>query len=177
MPIGLADGDACCPAGANANNDADCAPECGNDITEAGEECDGGQGCDADCALQLTADQRRCLDSFADDECERCSCIQCTPQALQCRDGGNATLNMQCVTLIDCARASQCSRDPCYCGSADIFTCATAPAGPCIPEVEAAAGSQNALDIAARQDDPAFAIGRANALGDCSLTQCANVCP
>lgn len=33
--------DGCCPPGANANEDTDCAPVCGNGIVEAGESCDG----------------------------------------------------------------------------------------------------------------------------------------
>jgi len=48
------DGDGCCPAGANANDDDDCAPVCGNGAIEAGEQCDdgntaSGDGCDAAC--------------------------------------------------------------------------------------------------------------------------------
>jgi hypothetical protein len=34
-------GDQCCPPGANANNDRDCQPTCGNRIVEPGERCDG----------------------------------------------------------------------------------------------------------------------------------------
>ena len=34
------DGDGCCPAGANANNDDDCAPVCGNSVVEMDETCD-----------------------------------------------------------------------------------------------------------------------------------------
>ncbi len=41
-------GDGCCPAGANNNNDSDCAPRCGNIIIEAGEECDDGNLTDTD---------------------------------------------------------------------------------------------------------------------------------
>jgi cysteine-rich repeat protein len=37
-----ADGDGCCPAGANANNDDDCTAMCGNGILEPGELCDTG---------------------------------------------------------------------------------------------------------------------------------------
>ncbi len=32
--------DGCCPTGANANNDADCIPICGNNVVESGETCD-----------------------------------------------------------------------------------------------------------------------------------------
>jgi cysteine-rich repeat protein len=37
-----ADGDGCCPSGANANTDNDCPAECGNGIVEPGEACDTG---------------------------------------------------------------------------------------------------------------------------------------
>lgn len=37
-------GDQCCPSGANAVNDSDCKPRCGNGIKEGAETCDG-----ADC--------------------------------------------------------------------------------------------------------------------------------
>jgi cysteine-rich repeat protein len=39
MPI---NGDGCCPSNANANNDTDCTPTCGNGVVEAGEQCDDG---------------------------------------------------------------------------------------------------------------------------------------
>jgi cysteine-rich repeat protein len=49
-----ADGDDCCPDGANANTDDDCDPVCGNGVEEAGETCDDGgtspgDGCSASC--------------------------------------------------------------------------------------------------------------------------------
>jgi hypothetical protein len=48
-----AHGDDCCPAGANALNDSDCAAVCPNGVTEPGEECDGGGRCNAACELIL----------------------------------------------------------------------------------------------------------------------------
>ena len=33
------DGDGCCPAGCNANNDGDCTRTCGNEVIEPGETC------------------------------------------------------------------------------------------------------------------------------------------
>jgi cysteine-rich repeat protein len=50
------DGDGCCPPGANANNDDDCMPVCGNGVVEPGEPCDDGNMNDADaCANDCTA--------------------------------------------------------------------------------------------------------------------------
>ncbi len=40
--------DQCCPPGCHANNDADCAPACGNGVVEAGEECDDGNADETD---------------------------------------------------------------------------------------------------------------------------------
>lgn len=37
-----ANSDGCCPPGANATNDNDCAPVCGNGVPEPGEQCDDG---------------------------------------------------------------------------------------------------------------------------------------
>lgn len=52
-------GDSCCPSGANANNDDDCTPVCGNTVIEAGEQCDdgntmSGDGCSATCQTETT---------------------------------------------------------------------------------------------------------------------------
>jgi cysteine-rich repeat protein len=50
-----ANGDSCCPTGANANNDNDCAPVCGNGATEPGEQCDDGNANNGDaCANNCT---------------------------------------------------------------------------------------------------------------------------
>jgi len=45
--------DGCCPPGANANNDSDCKPMCGNGILEPGEQCDppNSATCDANCQI------------------------------------------------------------------------------------------------------------------------------
>ena len=55
-PITLpANGDGCCPGGANANNDNDCTPMCGNGIPEPGEGCDDGNTNNGDaCANNCT---------------------------------------------------------------------------------------------------------------------------
>lgn len=52
MPI---NNDGCCPPGANANNDNNCAPVCGNNVVEMGEMCDDGNMNNTDaCANNCT---------------------------------------------------------------------------------------------------------------------------
>jgi cysteine-rich repeat protein len=53
-----ANGDGCCPRGANANDDNDCRPVCGNGVVEAGEQCDdgntnNGDGCSSTCQIEV----------------------------------------------------------------------------------------------------------------------------
>jgi cysteine-rich repeat protein len=63
-----ANGDGCCPPGANANNDNNCTPVCGNGVMEGTEECDDGDtdpndGCDmCDAVIQPTAFRMTDLD-------------------------------------------------------------------------------------------------------------------
>jgi hypothetical protein len=62
-------GDLCCPAGANANNDSDCAPVCGNSVKEGTEQCDNGalngtpgNACSATCTAAPTTFRMSDLD-------------------------------------------------------------------------------------------------------------------
>jgi cysteine-rich repeat protein len=61
MPITTpVNGDGCCPEGADARSDNDCAPECGNRVVEPGEQCDdgnrtAGDGCSASCQRERAA--------------------------------------------------------------------------------------------------------------------------
>lgn len=52
-------GDGCCPAACDANNDAECPAVCGNAVTEPGEECDDGNvadgdGCSGACIVEVS---------------------------------------------------------------------------------------------------------------------------
>lgn len=53
-----ANNDGCCPAGANANNDNNCSPMCGNGVKEGTEQCDDGNqnntdACRNDCTSTI----------------------------------------------------------------------------------------------------------------------------
>ena len=150
-------------------------PECGNGVREPGEDCDGTPDCNDQCDLGLTAEQRRCLDTFAktDEPCARCECITCTQTALDCRDDSDATREQLCVTLSECTRTNACFDMACYCGTA-LFC--TPPSGPCRTEIEAAAGTTDGNLINMRKTDPTYAVGRSGALDTCSMANCATSC-
>ena len=169
------EGDGCCPTGSNANSDKDCTPVCGNKVREMGEDCDGTTGCSATCKLTLQADQIRCLEKLgnAGDDCAKCSCMNCAATYLGCRDGMDATMNMLCNAVLECARKQDCYGTACYCG--DSLFCA-APNGLCRKEIEAAAASTDPLVInqkAGVTDNP---LGSSYAADACRIQQCAQQC-
>jgi hypothetical protein len=172
--VELAAGDGCCPAGANANSDDDCEPECGNGALEEGEECDAADGCDDECKLTETPEQMRCLTEFPADACRRCECIECTTLSLDCFDSGNPTRDMHCTAIETCGREQNCANAPCYCGTSP--TCAF-PNGPCVDVITDAANGGSPLTVDAMAMDPSTAISRANTLATCSIERCSDVCP
>jgi hypothetical protein len=125
-------GDGCCPPGANANTDGDCAPVCGNRAVERGERCDGmcptmndcndGNSCTRD-ALTGTGCTVLCthtsitIASRASDGC--------------CPAGANANTDADCQPVCGngeresgeacdgtCPTADTCTSDPASCMSA-----------------------------------------------------------
>jgi hypothetical protein len=168
-------GDGCCPDGANTLIDSDCMPVCGNDVRERGEDCDSESGCNQACDLGYSSEQRSCLDTFAitNDSCALCECTSCTQTKLACFDDSDATREALCVDLQACVRESGCFDATCLCG--DNPTCVPR-AGPCVSEVQAAAGTTNIFDIDGRKMDTSYAIGRSYAHDNCVVTECASAC-
>jgi hypothetical protein len=96
---------------------------------------------------------------------------------VNCYGSSNATANAQCEAVITCGQENGCTNPSCYCGTADQFTCLLGGAnGPCIPEIEAAAGSSNPWTILDRSANTNYPLGRANALVDCATVECPTEC-
>jgi hypothetical protein len=174
----LQGGDACCPAGANANTDSDCKASCGNGVREGSEECDGTAGCNDSCKLTVTSMQADCLARLASDECERCECTSCTNEIFACAASGNTTRDSACSAVEECAIKQHCSGDTCYCGTnQSSFDCGIRPQGPCTAVIQAAAGTSSGPAVQAQGADPNTALGRATVLGDCRRKNCSDKCP
>ena len=96
-----ADGDSCCPAAANANNDSDCAPVCDNAVVEFGETCDPLASCPV---LAACEDGDFCtIDTLEGAACG-VACARTTitlPSSgdLCCPFGANANLDTDCDPL------------------------------------------------------------------------------
>jgi cysteine-rich repeat protein len=175
-----ASGDDCCPPGASANNDGDCASMCGNKVVESGEQCDdgnqtAGDGC-INCQMETPA--QVCLARLgATDACAQCTCNRCTSQTLACQGTDNRNDAMLCDAMVDCARSTGCRNPDCLCGSSSLFTClAGRTNGPCRNQVTAAAKTSSLLEIQSRADDTNYPLGRANAVGACVEANCKSEC-
>ena len=86
-----------------------------------------------------------------------------------------------CEALYCCMRTNRCvvngDPTPCWCGTADPNRCATGADvadGPCLAEAQAAAGTKQQPEIAARVVDPTLAIGGAMNLAICRASFCAD---
>jgi hypothetical protein len=180
-------GDKCCPEGASSLNDSDCKPICGNGIWEKGEECDGDGGCDNSCKLTLSEEQLKCIKTYGDtgsevsDACNACMCGNCPSQVVACYGSDDPEKNAGCIKVVDCGFKTGCLGSVCYCGNASgyaIGMCAIpyAADGACKATIEEVAGTTNPFLIFPQQTDPNTALGRAQAISDCSTQKCVGVC-
>ena len=126
-------------------------------------------------------DVERCL-TFSEQStpsaCESCACSQCTQAALDCFDSGDATRDQHCQAIVRCGQANGCSGVDCYCGAMDVTMCqmATTPGGPCVSEIQAAAGTDFQAIADAFLVDMNHAVYRAGIVGGCALMFCATPC-
>lgn len=77
-------GDGCCPSGANANTDDDCASACGNGVVEPGETCE--PSSEAGCPTSCRHDDA-CMTGTLSGERESCDVACNWTRIEQCRDG------------------------------------------------------------------------------------------
>jgi hypothetical protein len=90
-----------------------------------------------------------------------------------CYKSTDNTKNQQCQAIQECAQMNHCASTSCYCGTDPI--CLN-PAGPCKDVINMAAGGTNPLTVQQMSTDTSTAIGRANAIGTCSTSNCKTEC-
>lgn len=104
LPITVAsNGDLCCPSGANATNDSDCSPVCGNGVVESGEGCDGAS-CPTTCAsdgLACTNDAVTGSAASCDARCAYAAITACTNGDGCCASGCTAANDNDCVAGVN----------------------------------------------------------------------------
>lgn len=98
--------------------------------------------------------------------CAECACQNCLPEVQAVYDNPDADFTMKAGALVTCGQTTCCASTSCYCGS-DVIACIMTPAGPCVAEVEAAAGGMGVLGVMTPCGDPTTACGAANAFGRC----------
>jgi hypothetical protein len=165
-------GDDCCPSGAHALIDDDCAPACGNGIVESGEVCDGGSLCTAQCTL---TDEGRCLEAdttSADRTCKQCRCQGCTQSMLGCFGNPDPTFASSCQAIVECAHQAHCTGSACYCGSSAFCI---APNGPCRGVIESAA-SDEGQSVESCTDDAMCSLSQTTDIGTCVEANCRDAC-
>jgi hypothetical protein len=102
-------GDGCCPAGCNANTDADCSASCGNNEIEDGETCDPPATCPADCI-----DGQACTQDVMTGSPGNCNVVCTNPPITACRNGdGCCPQNCTSAEDDDCGGGQvDCQFDP-----------------------------------------------------------------
>jgi hypothetical protein len=187
------DGDGCCPSSCRANNDDDCEPACGNGAVEPGEECEPSSSNDPNCSQGCLLPASECKVQAEErgedpnDVCVECGCDSCTDELDDCYNatdvaaGGPAAGTSKatlCIAVVKCGRDSGCTGSTCYCGTASTISCGLGGGanGPCKTQIERAAESTSALTIQQRQSNTTYAVGRANAVSSCSVSNCKTQC-
>jgi hypothetical protein len=186
-----ANGDGCCPSGCKGNNDNDCPSVCGNHVVEPGEECEPASSNDANCTSTCLLPATQCLNEAVargesrTDSCVTCGCNGCASQLAACYGAtdlasagpaAGTSRGVLCAAVVTCARDSGCSGDTCYCGTKSGIACLSGANGPCKTQIERAAESTSALTIQSRKSDTNYALGRSNAVSDCSVAKCKTQC-
>ena len=118
--------DGCCASGCNETNDTDCIAECGNEVVEYGETCDGDCPVACDDYDFCTADSLSGSDSICNVVCEFDAIESCQDDDGCCPSGCNEGNDTDCSSVCGngiTESGEYCDGDcPVSCGDADSCT-------------------------------------------------------
>jgi hypothetical protein len=165
----------------------------GDDAGSNGADRDAGDASvavDGTCGLDPTIDEGATCNQCTVDNCTTLETVQAitTPDPKHpvlviagCHHLASDTQRQNCEALYCCLRSTGCVKNgdatSCWCGSADPTNCTTGAEianGPCVQEIQAAAGSDQAPQIWNRIVDPTYPLGGAINLATCRATFCAD---
>jgi hypothetical protein len=106
-------------------------------------------------------------------ECQRCTCANCSTAATSCFAGNDEASNAKCRSIQECTEQHHCAGDTCYCGAS--LLCLN-PDGPCKTEIGAAAGAGAPLDVQNATNTPGHPVKLARDLSDCQTSACRAEC-
>lgn len=104
--------DGCCPSSANASNDNDCKPVCGNGVVEVGEKCDG--NCPTSCSdsTDLCAQETRigngCSVQCSSTKVSYCGTYTACKSNSDCASGFNCSGLGVCIASNTCDDSTPC---------------------------------------------------------------------
>ncbi len=87
--------------------------------------------------------------------CRYCACNSCAAPIVECLDVGDPTQRALCRGVLACAVRTHCKDGSCYCTGDGCGYPNASGDGPCVAEIEAAAGGKRARVTELRQLDPA----------------------
>lgn len=163
--------DGCCPSGANAENDSDCMPACGNGVVEDGETCDPPSSCPRSCD-----DREACTADMLTGSAAQCTAkCENTPITARragdgcCPDGANASNDSDCTPR--CGNGVLEPGEMCERGSSSPCPTSCDDGNPCTADsVSGSAAQCSAVcsNMRVREcSGPAGQPGSCDALGEC----------
>lgn len=167
------------------------AAVCGNNKTEAGEECDdgntkNGDGCSETCTKKCeTCEKALCVSALGGSFDNCFGDGEYGAATVPSGPGAGLSQATVCQSLVSCARRTGCASNwltnpifSCLCAPGQSATqCQEKAMGPCADEVAAAAYSTSFADINQRYSKTTYPVGRANdILNNCDGSACRREC-
>ncbi len=195
MPMGGTSGSTGGSAGSTSGGTAGSGPaSCGNNVVEAGEQCDDGNNkfgdsCSPTCTNTCEKCEKDLCGSLDDTQEVYDHCFGAGyPAGMDTATDGPALgtkKNKLCQAVVECVKRTNCAANigskslasVCYCGAANVTDCQTAPLGACQDEIAAAAESREFARVVQRELAPLYAYGAAaNFVTRCDRNYCAVDC-